>query len=157
MSAKKIPDAFVPTPFFTKPDERVKAIREMTRIGGLEVSQDVLDLNRDALTGVAPVEKPRKYLNTPTIYAGRQYDSVKEATRARDLDLRKQAGEIVAWFPHVSFDLPGNSRYEADFVVIDKAWQVHVEDTKSDPTKTPVYRLKRKLFRERYGQDIEEL
>ena len=128
----------------------------MPTINGMPVSEDVAELNEDVLGNAEPEKKPRKYLNIPTIYNGRQYDSAKEATRARELDLLKQAGEIIAWFPQVNFDLPG-CRYEADFVVIDKDWQVHVEDVKSKPTKTPVYRLKKKLFRERYHREIKEL
>ncbi len=127
----------------------------MPTIGGIQVSQDVASLNADLFPEQAE-KKPRKYLNQPQVYNGLVYDSIKEAGRARDLDLLKRAGEIVAWFPHVNFDLPGGVRYVADFVVIDKDWRVSIEDVKSGPTKTQAYRIKKKQFKERYGKEIIE-
>jgi hypothetical protein len=49
-------------------------------------------------------------------------------------------------------------RYVADFRYVDTATGVvTVEDVKSGPTKTPVYRLKRKLVKALYDIDITEV
>ena len=99
--------------------------------------------------------KPTKYRNIRTEYAGRTFDSKKEAARAQELDLLKQAGEVLAWFPQVTFALGAGINYRADFVVIGKDWTVTVEDVKG--IKTKEYRIKKKLFREKYGKDITEI
>lgn len=49
-------------------------------------------------------------------------------------------------------------KYIADFVYYDKELkQEVVEDTKSEATKTPVYRLKKRLMAETYGIEIKEI
>jgi hypothetical protein len=102
-----------------------------------------------------PGPKPSKYGNKRTEYEGRVYASKREAERAQELDLIKRAGAVLHWSPQVSFELPGGVRYVADFVVIWKDWTVTVEDTKGFQTKE--YRIKKKLFAERYGKQITEV
>lgn len=101
-------------------------------------------------------ERPKrsKYGNIRTEYSGRVYDSKAEARRAAELDTLVPA-EIVAWFPQVTFNLAGGIRYRCDFLVIlpDGTWRA--EDVKGKATD--VYKLKRKLFRERYGFEIVEV
>ncbi len=101
-------------------------------------------------------ERPKrsKYGNIRTEYRGRVYDSKAEARRAAELDALVPA-EIVAWFPQVTFNLAGGIRYRCDFLVIlpDGTWRA--EDVKGKATD--VYKIKRKLFRERYGQEIKEV
>lgn len=99
--------------------------------------------------------KQSKYGNVRTTYAGRVYDSEREAKRAGELDLLKRAGEIVAWFAQVPFELPGGVIYIADFVVVGKDWRAWVEDTKG--FRTPEYKIKRRQFKEKYGIEIVEL
>lgn len=99
-------------------------------------------------------QKVRKYRNNPTFYNGREYQSGKEARYAQGLDLRQKAGDIVAWFPQVRFALEGGIVYVADFVILSlDNWEVH--DAKG--YKTPEYKLKRKLFKARYGREIIEV
>lgn len=104
---------------------------------------------------VPPEPKPSKYHNIRTEYKGRVYASKKEARYAETLDQYKAAGVVLAWFAQVPFPLPGGITYVADFVVICADWSVSVRDAKG--MKTDVYRLKKKLFKERYGKEIEEV
>jgi len=123
----------------------------------LRDNADLVRLNPELLVPQEP--KQRKYRNTPTVYAGRYYQSCREATRARDLDLMRKAGEIVAWFPQVSFPLSKGVKYVADFVVLLPDLSVRVEDVKSPATrKDKAYRIKAKLFEARYpGWTITEV
>lgn len=50
----------------------------------------------------------------------------------------------------------GAISYVADFVY-EKNGETVVEDTKSEATKTPLYRLKKRLMAERYGIIIKEI
>jgi hypothetical protein len=125
----------------------------MLDIESLKANPDIVRLNPELQE--APKEKRRKFGNMPTLYNGRHYASIKEATHARDLDLEKKAGDILAWFAQVPFSLAEGVTYVADFVVILKNWQVEVRDTKGFRTKE--YKLKRKLFKAKYGREIIEV
>ena len=106
---------------------------------------------------VSSEEKPKrsKFGNKRTLYQGVVYDSQKEASRAVELDLLKRTGEVLCWMPHVVFPLSKGVSYEADFVVVYADWHVEVEDVKG--VKTQAYRIKKKLFLEKYHKEIEEL
>lgn len=125
----------------------------------LRANPDLVRLNPELQQVSPPEAKPSKYHNMPTEYAGRYYQSRREATRARDLDLMRKAGEIIAWFPQVSFPLEKGIRYVADFVVLLPDLSVRVEDVKSPATrKDKAYRIKKKLFEARYpGWTITEV
>jgi len=105
-----------------------------------------------------------KYHNVPTIAHNLTFQSGKEAARYNVLMLRQKAGEIVCLCCQVTFDItpPGaiirEIKYIADFVYIELPLFVPVvEDVKVEPTKTRVYRLKKKLFKAKYGIDITEV
>jgi len=111
-------------------------------------------------TQILPSErhsKRGKYGNIPTEYNGAFYASKKEASRAMELDQLQKAGEVVYWTRQVPFILEAGIKYIADFVVVWKDWNITIEDTKSEPTKTPTYRMKKKLFKARYGREITEI
>jgi len=118
----------------------------------LRQNPDLVRLNPELSAKETP--KRSKYGNVRTEYRGRVYDSKAEARRAAELDKLVPA-EIVAWFPQVTFNLPGGIRYRCDFLVIlpDGTWRA--EDVKGKATD--VYKLKRKLFKERYGKEITEV
>ena len=125
-------------------------------LSSLRENPDLVARNPDLFAEPAEKpSKPRKYRNTPTVYGGRYYQSCREATRARDLDLMRKAGEIIAWFPQVSFPLEKGIRYVADFLVLLPDLSVRVEDAKGVRTKE--YRIKAKLFKARYGRTIDEV
>lgn len=85
----------------------------------------------------------------------------------------EQAGEIKDLRLQVNFTLregytkPDGERvkpivYKADFTYWKRnengAYTLYiVEDVKSTATRTEVYKIKRKLFREKYGMDITEV
>lgn len=125
----------------------------------LRANPDLVRLNPELLAeAVEKPPKPSKYRNVRTVYAGREYQSAREAAHARDLDLLQRAGEIVAWFPQVRITLAAGIVYVADFVVIlsDGTWRA--EDVKSEATrKIPTYKLKKKLYHDKFGRDIQEV
>ena len=89
------------------------------------------------------------------------YDSQLEANRHQQLKILERAGVISDLKYHISFPLIDKSEYggqicyEADFVYIKDGKKI-IEDVKSEPTKTRLYRLKKRLVAERYGIIITE-
>ena len=113
-----------------------------------------------------------KYGNTATEENGIRFGSKLEARRFRELLQMEQAGEI--WDLHLqeefvlkpAYTLPDGSRsraikYVADFTyrrrTVGGGEERVVEDTKSRPTKTPVYRMKKKLMESVHGIIIQEV
>ena len=102
-----------------------------------------------------------KYKARKTIIDGIQFDSKKEANRYCELNLLESAGEIKNLQLQPRFTLQESFKYQgkkerkieyvADFMYEENDGQVVVEDVKSEPTKTPLYRVKRKMFLKRYG------
>jgi hypothetical protein len=123
-------------------------------IEALKLNPELIRLN-PALQEPLKVTGRRKFGNVPTFYGGRNFASIKEAAHARDLDLEKKAGDVLAWFAQVPFPLAEGVTYVADFVVILKDWSVEVRDTKGFLTRE--FKLKRKLFKARYGREIVEV
>ena len=87
-------------------------------------------------------------------YRGVVYDSKKEASKAAELDLCVQAGEITFYLRQVPFIVGYDplTKYVADFVTFDYnglgMWVVTVIETKG--TFAPGAKRKLKLFREKY-------
>jgi len=126
--------------------------------------------------GVVPVAKKaerkagqrrNKYGAERTVVDGIEFDSKAEAKRYLQLKAMERAGEISGLEIQVRFELipaqeiDGRKErpvfYVADFRYTTKAGEVVVEDTKSAPTKTKEYVLKRKLMMQRYGIVIREV
>ena len=131
--------------------------------------------------------KPAKYHNKPTervTPAGAilRFDSQKEARRYDELAALERAGTIRELRMQVDFTLQeaytdGEGRrarairYRADFSYKkrpkywtgyesqcpDDGWILVVEDVKSRATKTKTYAVKRKMMKERYNIDIQEV
>ncbi len=117
----------------------------------LRDNPDLARLNQ-GLPALPPEPKMRKYRNDPCEYKGRRYDSVKEATRAQQLDILQGEGKIMGWIPQVTFRLQAGIGYRADFVVLLPGGTFRVEDTKG--VLTPHFKDKAKLFRDRFGIEI---
>ena len=102
--------------------------------------------------------EPRpKYGNRRTRLDGITFDSKHESEAYADLKLRQRAGDIAAMAMQVRFRLGERIEYVADFVTIDSAG-AHVIDAKSEATRRDkVYRIKKKLMREKWGIEIEEV
>lgn len=112
---------------------------------------------------LAPGRKARnKFGAKRTERDGFFFASKAEAARYDELKLLKRASSISALMLQPRYPLVVGgikiATYVADFAYMDKARQVHVEDVKSSPTRTPVYRLKKKLFEALYPElKIEEI
>ena len=107
-------------------------------------------------------EKKSKYHNEKVVVDGITFDSKKEYNRWCELQLLQKAKVITDLERQVKYVLVeknGKERetsYIADFVY-KQGNEVVVEDVKSKATKTPLYRLKRKLMLERYNIKIKEV
>lgn len=90
-----------------------------------------------------------KYKAKPTVVGNTRYASQKEAARCEQLKLLECSGLIRNLELQPKFPLIVNGvkvcTYIADAAYFENNARV-VEDVKSKPTKTPVYRLKRKLL-----------
>ena len=134
----------------------------------------------------SPTGGGRKYHNKPTERvtdsgAVLRFDSQKEARRYDELSALERAGQIRDLRLQVDFtlqeaytDTEGRRvraiRYKADFTYLEKSfadedgfyeeklhWYLVVEDVKSRATRTKEYIMKRKLMKERFNIDIQEV
>ena len=103
-----------------------------------------------------------KYRNQRVSLDGYNFASKAEARRYGELKLMLRAKEIWELVIHPQIPLVvcdvKIGTYVADF----SYYNTHngekiIEDVKSPPTKTPVYRLKKKLLRALYGIEITEI
>lgn len=109
--------------------------------------------------------KPPKYRNKKTVVDGINFDSRAESRRYAELKLLERAGKIASLEVHPVFPLVVDGvkvgKYISDFAYFEKSGNAHtkkvVEDVKSKPTMTPVYRLKKRLLKALYGIDIKEI
>jgi hypothetical protein len=103
-----------------------------------------------------------KYGNQTLITSDGKFDSKLEYYHWQELKLLEKAKQITDLKRQVKFVLIDKSKYGreisymADFTYI-QGDKLVVEDTKSEATKTPLYRLKKRLMAERYGIEIKEV
>ena len=96
-----------------------------------------------------------KYRAVRSEYAGRTYDSKREARHAAELDLLVRSGELRAVIPQVSVPLPhGAARMQIDFLLILPGGGYRWQDVKGAPP-TRDWILKAKIVRDAYGIEIE--
>jgi hypothetical protein len=105
--------------------------------------------------------KRLKYGNRKVVYDGRTFDSQGECDRYKELYISHMAGNIELLYVHRPYPIVVNTvlvcTYVADFVYRDRdSGELVVEDFKSIATKTPVYRLKKKLMLAVHGISIKE-
>jgi len=103
-----------------------------------------------------------KYHASPTFVDGIRFDSKREADRWHELRLLELAGAITHIRRQVPYPLMvGDCKigdYRADFEYIDVATgKLVTEDVKSQPTRTPLYKWKRKHFFAQRGYSITEV
>ena len=93
---------------------------------------------------------PSKYRARPHVVDGIRFASSLEARRYQELGQLQKAGVVLWFIRQPSFDLGAGVRYVADFLVVYAGMlqRISVEDCKG--FKTPVFKVKEKLFRERY-------
>jgi len=113
------------------------------------------------------LKRPPKYRNKKVVADGIRFDSEKEWHRYTELQLALKSGLITKLQVHPKFELVVKGikvcSYIADFCYLafpcgrlGKAI-LTVEDVKSRPTMTPVYRLKKKLLRALRGIEVKEI
>lgn len=103
-----------------------------------------------------------KYNAVKTSVDGIEFASKKEAKRYCELKILEMAGKISSLVlqPVYSFKINGYvvGSYIADFRYLDCEKNLEiVEDVKSVATKTPIYRLKKKLMLAIYSIEIKEV
>lgn len=101
-----------------------------------------------------------KYRAIRTTVDGITFDSKRESLRYGELILLERGGVIrdLTLQPKFPIVVCGQKvcDYTADFAYYERGEYV-VEDVKSQPTKTPVYRLKKKLMKAVHGIEIKEV
>lgn len=117
------------------------------------------------------LKAPSKYKAIPTTVDGHRFSSKKEARRYGELKLLEQAGHIFELELQPRFPLLVNGEKIGDYVADfqykkpeyesagpDSKWNLSlvVEDVKSQATKTPIYKWKKKHLRCQYGIEILE-
>ena len=115
-------------------------------------SKDVLELN-PGLAEVIRTLPASKYRNARSEAKGLRFQSGREAAGVMDLVLQEEQHLIFGLRLQVRFPLPGKTVYVADAVYLYVELTPHVVDFKGIATRE--FKLKAKLFKERYGQDIE--
>ena len=115
----------------------------------------------DRVPPIPEKKKRRKYGNEPTYIGWKKFDSRKEARFYEELMLRKRAGELKCVLRQVAFDLADKEKlqYVADFVAIRPDNTIEaVYDVKSPATReSDKYKIKKKLMRELWDIDIQEV
>lgn len=105
-----------------------------------------------------------KYRNKKVVIDGYKFDSKAEGDRYLELKLMLRAGVIKDLQMQVPFELIPKQQgeractYKADFVYTDVATGKQVvEDVKSEATKTPEYKIKKKLMLWVHGIKVVEI
>ncbi len=108
--------------------------------------------------------KKNKYHAKKIVVGNERYDSRAEYKRALQLELLQKAGVISNLQHHEKIVLIPKSKYgrgiyyEADFSYTDnKTKEKIIEDVKSKPTVTKIFRLKKRMIQEQYGITIREI
>lgn len=106
--------------------------------------------------------KPSKYHAQRVDAEDGKFDSKLEFRRWRELKLLEQAGVITELKRQVRIPLIPQSKYGREIAyVADFSYRedgkLVIEDTKSEATKTSLYRLKKRLVAEKYGIEIKEV
>ena len=122
----------------------------------LQFSEDVKKLNPGLEQEMMTVPAS-KYHNVRAEAKGMRFQSGKEAAGVAALILQEERHQIFALRLQVGFPLAGETKYIADAVYLDSELRPWVVDFKSEGTITKEFRLKAKLFKERYGQEITVL
>lgn len=148
---------------------------------GIEL-HDISRFGKDAQAQIASkiaisATKSRKYKNKPATRGKLKFASQKEARRYDELALMLKAGKIRGLKLQPQFTLqeayvtPENERIRAIRYVADftyerltepdstgrRYWLLVVEDVKSEATRTAQYKIKRKMFFEKYGFGVTEV
>jgi len=98
---------------------------------------------------------PRIHNYKRTVVDNIKFHSKREAKRYQELKLAQKAGEVVFFLRQIRFDLPGNTKYYADFLVFWSDGSASIEDVKGH--KTDTYIIKKRMVEELYPIKITEI
>ncbi len=124
-------------------------------LSDLNIDEVMLKRNPELAAMVKCQLPASKYHNAKSEAAGMTFHSGREAVRIGELILLEERHEIFGLRLQVRFPVASKITYIADAVYLDEKLQVHVEDAKGILTKE--YRIKKKLFEERYKVKIMEV
>lgn len=117
------------------------------------LSEDTKKLNPQ-LAEELKTEPASKYRNVRAESKGLRFQSGKEAAEISKLIIADEKHQgVYALRLQVRFPVAKGITYVADAVYLDDKLQAHIIDCKGYPT--PEFKIKAKLFREKYGQPIE--
>lgn len=140
--------------------ERMNLAQYREYVGASSVSPSgrVVPVAKPAVKDSLTPAKPNKYGAEKAVVDGILFDSKHEAHCWHVLRMMEQAGQITGLKRQVPFHLHTNGlqvcSYKADF----EWWtgdRLHVGDAKG--FRTPLYRLKKKMFEAEYGIEIQEM
>jgi len=102
-----------------------------------------------------------KYHAKKTMVNGMKYDSLKEGSKAMELEMLKKGKAIKGFESHKKIELFGENgarvcNYFADFVIEHNDETIEILDIKSKITATPVFRLKWKLLEDKYKLAVSQ-
>lgn len=86
---------------------------------------------------------------------GHVFDSKKEAEYYSDLKLKLRAGAIKGFCLQPIFILADGLKYKADFIVFNNDNTTEIIDVKGFKTKE--YKVKKKVFEDKYNLKIKEI
>lgn len=99
-----------------------------------------------------------KYKNKRTKIDGHLFDSQKEADYYLELKIRLKAKDILGFCLQPKFILDNEISYKADFIVFNIDGSTEIIDIKpSKDFQTQVYKLKKKMFQNKYDLRIKEV
>lgn len=149
---------------------RRRTVAAQDALQGAPAGQGTRKAARGTLEPLAPVSalisrsgaKRNKFGAVKTTVNGIVFDSKAEAGRYQTLVMLQRAGEITGLELQPVFLLTVGSRtvarYYADFrYAVASTGEIVVEDVKSPPTRTPLYRLKKAWAEALYGIRITEV
>lgn len=84
---------------------------------------------------------------------GIKFPSKLERSFYDKLKVLQRSGKVIFFLRQVGFDLPGNTRYFADFMVFWQDGSVEIIDTKGKDT--PISKMKRKQVEATYPIEIK--
>lgn len=99
--------------------------------------------------------KKSKYGAKKTSVDGQTFDSKKEAEYYQELKLKLRAGAVKGFCLQPIFVLAPNLKYKADFIVFNLDNTVEIIDVKGFKTKE--YKVKKKIFEDKYDLKIKEI
>jgi hypothetical protein len=112
-------------------------------------------LERNNKTSPKTKPKKSKYHNKKVKIDGHVFDSIKESEYYNELKLRLKAEDIFGFCIQPIFILTNSISYRPDFIVWNVDGSVEIIDTKG--FKTDVYKIKKKLFEEKFNLKIKEI